>query len=246
MPPTHALVEDEEAASLSGSGAIWKRKGGCLPLVGRYALMIVTVLASLCVAAITAFAQSGTPVEIKKPVPTDTSGAVQTSEVQTPVSLVYRHTFFVTWSFGEDINQGGSIFLGGSYRFTVWPAQDLGLLLAFSGRIDAAFTLEQIRPRFFLQREESARLLISLSVDKVFNIVEWFGAYAGAGAGYSWGSYAGTTVDPESTWTAVLDVGLTGRFTVSSGGVVVRLGYQYADRVTTKPNTGYIAVGFGL
>lgn len=208
--------------------------------------MIVTVLAGLYVPAITVFAQSGMPVDIKKPVPTNASGAVQTSEVQTPVSLVYRHTFLVTWSFGEDKNRGSSSFLGVSYRFTAWPAQDFGLLLAFSGRIDKAFTLEQIRPRFFLQREESARWLISLSVDKMFNIVQWFGAYAGAGAGYSWGSYAGTTVDPESTWTAVLDVGLTGRFTVSHGGWVVRLGYQYADRVTTKPNTGYIAVGYGL
>jgi hypothetical protein len=162
-----------------------------------------------------------------------------------PPPHVFRHAFLFTASFVDE-EQSDDTFLGGAYRFIALPSLDLGLLLAFSARLDEVYTLEPLRPRLWLQRQEDKRFLVSLSIDKAQTLWKWFGVYGALGAGYSWGKYAGTDVDPESKWTAVGDLGLTGRFGVNEGRLVLRIGYQYADRVTSDKNTIYLAIGVGI
>jgi opacity protein-like surface antigen len=221
-----------------------------LQLIRHHLLILTAALACLCALPSLVFAQTTTTDATRRDstyISGDAATEQSTTESDTSkVPRVFRHTFFFTMSFGEDTSQGGSAFLGGAYRFIAAPAWDLGLLLAFSARGDEAYTLEQIRPRFYLQLKEKYRFLVSLSADKVFMMKGWFGAYAGAGVGYSWGEYEGTERDPESKWTPVVDVGLTGRFGMDSGRFVVRIGYQYADRATSEPDTGYIALGIGI
>ena len=212
----------------------------------RYPLIGYVLLVCLCMMPRLVFAQGRIAnTSDSTYVPVDTAQVVnEMKEVEAP--RVYRHAFLFTASLATDESNRDDFFLGGAYRFIASPSLDLGFLLSFSARLGEVYTLEQLRPHFFLQREERYRFLVSLSVDKVQDLSGWFGVYAGVGAGYSWGDYEGTGIDPEATWTSVVDVGLSGRFVQNPGRMVVRVGYRYADRVTSDKHAGYIAVGVGL
>ena len=160
----------------------------------------------------------------------------------------FRHTILVTLTVSDQLNDSEDLdyFLGGSYRFTVVPQIDLGFLAAFSIRLNNVYTLDQLRPNFYLQREESIRGLAYISVDKGQMFNGWVCAYAGVGVGYTWGDYVGTEVDPEDEWTPVVDVGFLLRKTGSEARAEWRIGYQYADRVTSGTHAFYVALGGGF
>jgi len=156
----------------------------------------------------------------------------------------FMHTVLFTLSSVET-KRDNEIFLGGAYRFGYRP-WDLGILASFSGRTEVTYTLEPIRPNLYLQREERYRLLFSLSLDKVLMLYKWFGLYGGVGIGYSWGDYEGTEINPRSTGTAVLDVGINCRFPLKASFFPVRIGYRYVDRVTSDNQHVYFAFGVGF
>ncbi len=212
----------------------------------RDALIGFVMLICLCLASAPVSAQRTTYIPRDSTyAPVDSVPiATDTAEIRPP--RIIRHVFLFSWTLATDDDGRDDNYLGGAYRFVAVPSADLGLMLAFSGRLNEVYTLEQIRPRFFLQREETYRFLASLSVDKVQNLMKWFGMYAGVGIGYSWGDYDGTEIDPESTWTPVVDIGLTGRFKMDQGRFVLRVGYQYADRITTDKHASYVAIGVGF
>jgi hypothetical protein len=158
--------------------------------------------------------------------------------------LRFMHTLLFTVLPLQTVSDN-QLFLGGSYRLGI-PEYDAGLMVAFTARTEKAWTLEPIRPRFFMQREEGFRGTISLSIDKVQMFSKIVGAYAAVGAGYSWGTYKGTEEGSESAWSTVVDVGGITRFGVKKGFIPLRIGYQYMDRVTSDNHAMFIGVGWGI
>jgi len=170
----------------------------------------------------------------------ETEAPVDTAFVRPPKT--FRHTILITTTFDDE----NDFFLGLAYRFIVLPELDIGILAAGAARPENKYTLEEIRPHFYLQLQEYYRALLSLSVDKVQHISGVFGVYGGVGASYCFGDYSGTDRKAPTAWSAIVDVGLSVRSNGNPARFVLRAGYQYADRVTSGDNAIYLALGVGL
>ena len=152
--------------------------------------------------------------------------------------IVTRHLILVEVPVNRD-----DAFVGGTYRFLASPHSGAGPFVSFDGRSETYTALEQIGPHLFVQRREM-RYLGALGLDGSLYFAANAGVFAAAAAGYTFGSYEGTQVEPEEGWTPVFRAGLLGRLRMTHDTVThLRLGYEYADLRSVASNRAYLAVG---
>lgn len=149
-----------------------------------------------------------------------------------------RHSAWAIYTGDGDDN-----FAGGAYRFRPSVAVNAGLVAGATVRLENVHTLQELRPHYNLQREEATRLLAWAGAEGVLHLAGPVGAYAGLAVGRCIGDQSGTSVDPESAWTPVIDAGLSYNVQYEGMGGMVRAGYQYANRVTSDDHAASLGLG---
>jgi len=148
-----------------------------------------------------------------------------------------RFAGFVEFMINKDDEWLGVTFCG-----AVSQRLQLGAFFSFSGRITPQRTLVEIEPNLYMQREEE-RFLVSGGLNKILQLNRSVAIYLDAGAGYTFGEYNGTEAKPEDGWTPLLAAGVSIRPFIGKGYLVLRLGYQYADRKLEAKNWLYLGLG---
>lgn len=148
-----------------------------------------------------------------------------------------RFAGFIDFTINKDDEWLGATFCG-----AVSQRLQLGAFFSFSGRLTPQKTLVEIEPNFYMQREEE-RWLVSGGLDKILQLHRSVAIYLEAGAGYTFGDYNGTEAKPEDGWTPYLASGFSIRPFIGKGILVLRLGYQYADRKMEAKNWLYFGLG---
>jgi len=151
------------------------------------------------------------------------------------------HTLLATGSFDDD-----HFFFGLAYRIRVLREANVGIQPFASFRPQDNRTLEPVRPHFYIQRNESYRAIYGVTADGIHMLGSHVGAFAGLGASYSHGNYAGTRENPGSGWSWVLETGGTMFLGSAPSRFVARVGYRRVERFLSGDHMAYLALGAEL